>query len=94
MDEGLAIPIPRRLPIINRIRSFYHWKASMFDAARDVWFPLIPRSPASAAEECPECTAARNKLQPLCHQNELGTVYEPKKPNESIQLEFWGLSNT
>ena len=59
----------------------------MFDTARDIWFPCSHWSLASTAEEC---TASGKILKPLCRRNDLGTVFEPKEPNEFIQLDFWG----
>ena len=65
----------------------------MFDAAKDVWYPYIYRSIASIAEGCPECTAAGKNLKTLINKNQLGSVPEPKEPNESVQLDFWGPIN-
>ena len=62
----------------------------MFDAAKDVWYPYIYRSIASMAKECPECTAAGKNLKTILRKNQLGTVPEPKEPNDSVQLDFWG----
>ena len=65
----------------------------MFDAAKDVWYPCVYRSIASMAEECPECTAAGKNLKTILRKNQLGTSPEPKEPNESVQLDFWGPIN-
>ena len=68
-------------------------KIKLFDAAKDVWYPLNYRSTASIAESCPECTSAGKNLKPLLNKNQLGNISEPKEPNESVQLDFWGLIN-
>ena len=65
----------------------------MFDAAKDVWYPCIYRSIASMAEKCPECTAGGKNLKTILRKNQLGTSPEPKEPNESVQLDFWGPIN-
>ena len=95
MDEKLVIPINLQSAINNRIHAYhaYHGKSNMFDAAKDVWYPYIYRSIASIAEGCPECTLAGKNLKTIIKKNELGTVTEPKKPNESVQLDFWGPIN-
>ena len=68
------IPIILRRPIINRIHSYHHDKASMF-LARDTWFPYTLWSLASAMEEYVMCTAAAKNLKTLCWKNDIGTVY-------------------
>ena len=45
------------------------------------------------AKECPECTAAGQNLKTILRKNQLGNVPEPKEPNESVQLDFWGPIN-
>ena len=93
MDDKLAIPINLQSAINNRIHAYHHGKSNMFDAAKDVWYPYIYRSIASIAEGCPECTAAGKNLKTLINKNQLGSVPEPKEPNESVQLDFWGHIN-
>ena len=93
MDEKLVIPINLQSAINNRIHAYHHGKSNMFDAAKDVWYPYIYRSIASIAEGCPECTAAGKNLKTIIKKNQLGTVPEPKEPNESVQLDFWGPIN-
>ena len=65
----------------------------MLDAAKDFWYPYIYRSIASIAEDCPECTAAGKNLKTILRKNQLGNIPEPKEPNESVQLDFWGTIN-
>ena len=65
----------------------------MFDAAKVVWYPYIYRSIASIAEDCPECTTAGKNLKTILSKNQLGNLPEPKEPNESVQLDFWGPIN-
>ena len=93
MDEKFVIPIDLQSAINNRIHAYQHGKSNMFDAAKDVWYPYIYRSIASIAEGCPECTAAGKNLKTIIKKNQLGTVPEPKEPNESVQLDFWGSIN-
>ena len=68
MDERLVIPISLCRPIINRIHRYHRGKASIIDAAGDIWYSYIHRSVASAAEECAMCTAAGKKLKTLCQK--------------------------
>ena len=86
MDEKLVILINLQSAINNRIHAYHHGKSNMFDAAKDV-------SIASIAEGCPECTAADKNLKTIIKKNQLGTVPEPKEPNELVQLDFWGPIN-
>ena len=90
MDERLVIPIPLRNAVVNRIHCFHHGRSNMFDAARDVWFPYLHRSLVAAADGCKECTDAGKSLKPLCAKSDIGKVYEPREPNECLQLDFWG----
>ena len=77
----------------NRIHAYHHGKTNMFDAAKDVWYPYFYRSIASIAEDCPECTAAGKNLKTILGKSQLGNIPEPKEPNESVQLDFWGPIN-
>ena len=61
----------------------------MFDAARDVWFPYIHRSLVAAADDCKECTEAGESLKPMCTKGDIRKIYEPREPNECLQLDFW-----
>ena len=40
----------------------------------------------AAADGCKECTDAGKSPKPLCHWKK----YEPREPNECLQLDFWG----
>ena len=93
MDEKLVIPMNLQTAINNRIHAYHHKKTNMFDAAKDVWYPYSYRSIASIAENCPECTAAGKNLKTILSENQLGNIPEPKEPNESVQLCFWGPIN-
>ena len=93
MDEKLVIPINLQSAINNRIHAYHHGKSNMFEAVKDVWYPYIYRSIASIAEGCPECTAAGKNLKTIIKKNQLGTVPEPREPNESVQSDFWGPIN-
>ena len=90
MDERLVIPIPLRKAVANRLHCFHHGRSNMFEAARDVWFPYLHRSLVAAADGCKECTDAGKSLKPLCAKGDVGKVYEPREPNECLQLDFWG----
>ena len=90
MDERLVIPIPLRKTVVNRIHYFHHGRSNMFDAARDVWFPCLHWSLVAAADGCKEFTDADKSLKPLCAKGELEKIYEPREPNECLQLDFWG----
>ena len=90
MDERLVIPIPLRKAVMSRLHCFHHGRSNMFDAARDVWFTYLHRSLVAAADGCKECTDAGKSLEPLCAKGDVGKVYEPREPNECLQLDFWG----
>ena len=93
MDNKLVIPMNLQTAINNRIHAFHKGNSNKFDAAKDLWYPYFYRSIASIAENCPECTAAGKNLRPLLSKNQLGNISEPKEPNESVQLDFWGPIN-
>ena len=93
MDEKLVIPMNLQAAINNRIHAYHHRKTNVFDAAKDVWYPYIFQSIASMAKDCPECTAAGKNLKTILGKNQLGNIPEPKEPNESVQLDFWGPIN-
>ena len=90
LEERLVIPIPLRKAVVNRLHCFHHGRSNMFEAARDVWFPYLHRSLVAAADGCKECTDAGKSLKPLCAKGDVGKVYEPREPNECLQLDFWG----
>ena len=87
MDERLVISFPLRKAVVNRIHCFHHGRSNMFDAARDV-FPYLNRSLLATANGCKECTDAGKSLKPICAKGEIGKVYEPREPNECLQLNF------
>ena len=93
MDEKLVIPMNLQTTINNRIHAYHHGKSNIFDAAKDVWYPYIYQSIASIAEDCPECNTAGMNLKTILRKNQLGNIPEPKEPNESVQLDFWGPIN-
>ena len=90
MDEKLVIPMNLQTAINNRIHAYHHGKNNMFDAAKDVWYPYLYRS---KAENCPECTAAGKNSKTILSKIQLGNIPEPKEPNESVQIDFWGPIN-
>ena len=90
MDEKLVIPMNLQTALNNRIHTLHHKKINMFDVATDAWYPYSYRSIASIVENGPECTTAGKNLKPLLSKNQIGNIPEPKKPNESVQLNFWG----
>ena len=62
----------------------------MINVAGDMWFPYSYRILVSAAVEFAMCTVAGKNLKTVSRKNDLGTLYEPKEPNERIQLYIWG----
>ena len=50
----------------------------------------LHRSLVAAADGCKECTDAGKSLKPLWAKGDVGKVYEPREPNECLQLDFWG----
>ena len=93
MDERLVIPNTLQAAVNNRLHYYYHRKSSMYDAAKDIWYPYMFRSSATIAGNCPECTLAGRNLKNMCSKGDIGKIPEPKEPNESVQLDFWGPIN-
>ena len=93
MDERLVIPNTLQTAVVNRLHYYHHGKSSMFDAAKDIWYPYMFRSLPTIAGSCQECTLAGKNLKNMCSKNDIGKIPEPKEPNESIQLDFWGPIN-
>ena len=61
----------------------------MFAAAKDVWIPLMHRNIAATAKYCKRCLEAGKNLKPDM-PNDMGETYDPKEPNDLLQLDFWG----
>ena len=93
MDERLVIPNTLQAAVNNRLHYYHHGKSSMYDAAKDIWYPYRLRSLAAIAGNCPECTLAGKNLKNMCSKGDIGKIPEPKEPNESVQLDFWGAIN-
>ena len=93
MDERLVIPNSLQAAVNNRLHYYHHGKSSMYDAAKDIWYPYMFRSLATIAGNCQECTLAGKNLKSMCSKNDKGKIPEPKEPNESVQLDFWGPIN-
>ena len=93
MDERLVIPNSLQAAVNNRLHYYHHGKSSMYDAAKDIWYPFMFRSLATIAGNCQECTLAGKNLKSMCSKNDIGKIPEPKEPNESVQLDFWGPNN-
>ena len=93
MDERLVIPNTLQTAVVNRLHYYHHGKSSMIDAAKDIWYPYMFRSLATIARNCPECTLAGKNLKNMCSKDDIGKIPEPKEPNESVQLDFWGPIN-
>ena len=53
-------------------------------------FPYIHRSLVAVADGCKECTESSKRLKPMCAKVDIGKVYEPREPNECLQLDFCG----
>ena len=93
MDERLVIPNTLQAAVNNRLHYYHHGKSSMYDAAKDIWYLYMFCSLANIAGNCQECTLAGKKLKNMCSKDDIGTIPEPKEPNESVQLDFWGPIN-
>ena len=93
MDERLVIPNSLQAAVNNRLHYYHHGKSSMYDAAKDIWYPYMFRSLATIAGNCQECSLAGKNLKSMCSKNDIGKKPEPKEPNESVQLDFWGPIN-
>ena len=93
MDERLVIPNTLQTAVVNRLHYYHHGKSSMIDRAKDIWYPYMFRSLATIAGNCPECTLAGKNLNNMCSKDDIGKILEPKEPNESVQLDFWGPIN-
>ena len=93
MDDKLVIPNILHKAINNGLHYYHHGKSNIFTAAKNVWFPYFYRNIAAMPEKCKESTTAGNNLKTMCSERYLGTIPEPKKPNESLQLDFWGPIN-
>ena len=93
MDERLVIPNTLQAAVANRLHYYHHGKSSMYDAAKDIWYPYMFRNLATIAGNCHECTLVGKNLKNMCSKNDIGKIPEPKEPNESVQLDFWGPIN-
>ena len=65
----------------------------MYDAAKNIWYPYMFRGLATIAGNCHECTLAGKNLKNMCLKDDIGKIPEPKEPNKSLQLDFWGPIN-
>ena len=63
MDERLVIPNTLQAAVNNRLHYYHYGKSSMYDAAKDIWYPYMFRSLASIAGNCQECTLAGKNLK-------------------------------
>ena len=90
MDERLVIPNTLQAAVNNRLHYYHHGKSSMYDAAKAIWYPYMFRSLAKIAGNCQECTLTGKNLKNMCSKGDIGKIPEPKEPNESVQLDFWG----
>ena len=90
MDERLVIPVPLRKAVVNGIHCFHPDRTKTFDAASDVFFPYIHRSLVAGSDGCKERTEAGKSLKPMCAKGDIGKIYEPREPNDGLQLDFWG----
>ena len=93
MDERLVIPNTLQAAVNNKLHYYDHGKSSMYDEAEDIWYPYMFRNLATTAGNCQECTLAGKNLKNMCSKDDIGKIPEPKEPNESVQLDFWGLIN-
>ena len=93
MEDKVVLPNILHKAINNRLHYYHHGKSNKFAAAKDVWFPYNHRNIAAMVKKCRECTAAGKNLKTMCSKGDLGTIPEPKEPNESLQLDFRGPIN-
>ena len=94
MDEKLVVSNTLKKAVNNPLHYYQHGKSSMYEAAKDIWYPYFYRSLATIAGNCRECTLAGKNLKNMCSKGDVGKITEPKEPNESVQLDFWGQSTT
>ena len=92
-DGRLVIPNTLQTAINNRLHYYYHEKSNMYEAAKNIWYPYMFRSLATIARNCREYTLTGKNLKNLCSKGDVGKIDEPKEPNESVQLDFWGPIN-
>ena len=52
MDERLVIPNTLQAAVNNRLHYYHHGKSSMYDAAKDIWYPYMFRSLATGTRTC------------------------------------------
>ena len=57
----------------------------MFEAARDVWYPVKYRSLAAKATNCQQCMIADRNLKTLLPKRDIGKHPEPSEPNECMK---------
>ena len=89
MDERLVIPNNLQAAVNNKLHYYHHGKSSLYDTAKDIWYPYKFRSLAAIAGNCP----AGKNLKNMCSKGDIWKIPEPKEPNESVQLDFWGPIN-
>ena len=63
MDERLVIPNTLQAAVNKRLHYYHHGKSSMYDGAKDIWYPYMFRNLATIAGNCQECTLAGKKLE-------------------------------
>ena len=93
MDGRLAIPKYMSTSVVNRLHHNNHGRYKMFAAAKDVWIPLMHRNLAAIAKYCKSCLKAGKNLKPDVLKVDIGITYNPKKPNDIVQLGVWGPVN-
>ena len=93
MDEKLVIPNTLKTAVNNRLHYYHHGKSNMYEAAKDISYPYFYCSLAIIAGNCRECTLAGKNVKNMCSKGYVGKIPEPKEPNESVQLNFWGPIN-
>ena len=94
MDGRLAIPKDLSAAVLNRLHYNHHGRNKMFAAIKkDVWIPLMHRNIAATAKYCKSCLETGKNLKPDIPKNDMGETYNPKEPNDLVQLDFWGPVN-
>ena len=69
MDERLVIPNTLQAAVNNRLHYYHHGKSSVYDAAKDIWYPYMFHSLATITGNCQECTLAGKNLKNMCSKD-------------------------
>ena len=93
MDGRLGIPKYKSTSVVNQLHHNNHGRYKMFAAAKDFWIPRMHRNLAAIAKYCKSCLKAGKNLKPDVLKVDIGITYNPKEPNDIVQLGVWGPVN-